>query len=311
MAINVMLWVLEHSRSRHGARLTLIAIADNAGSDGGDAWPSVKELARKANISVTAVHAAIKELVRLGELEVTVGGGKPGPNGPTNMYRVIMRDYPDADVTERDDEMPGTPAESAPPADSVPLPDPHPSENGTPADSGGVQILKGRGTDSAPRTVLEPPENSPSESSIVHAATLFADDGPPPATQPRPNGATRRRMTRETALARFAEWYAAYPLHKARGRAETAFASAVRAGTDPDVLIAAAHSYRSDPDVVRGFPKHPATWLNGKCWLDEPAPDVAANGRTSQPPASRPRQWAEAGAELQRLIDNTERRQTA
>ena len=51
MAISVMNWVWNHSRSRHGARLVLLAIADCASGDGGNAWPSVAELKRKTGLS--------------------------------------------------------------------------------------------------------------------------------------------------------------------------------------------------------------------------------------------------------------------
>jgi len=44
----------------------------------------------------------------------------------------------------------------------------------------------------------------------------------------------------------------------------------VRDGIDPGLLLSASARYRSDctgldPSKI----KHPATWLNGKCWMDE------------------------------------------
>jgi hypothetical protein len=48
------------------------------------------------------------------------------------------------------------------------------------------------------------------------------------------------------------------------------------------VLLEAAKRYCDDPQVHQGFGKHPATWLNKKCWLDEdrppPTPPPTANG---------------------------------
>jgi len=76
----------------------------------------------------------------------------------------------------------------------------------------------------------------------------------------------------------FAEWYATYPIHKAPGDAERAYAKAVREGADPLVLLAAARRYCDDPQVLDGYGKHPATWLNKKCWLDEPTPTRGSNG---------------------------------
>lgn len=81
---------------------------------------------------------------------------------------------------------------------------------------------------------------------------------------------------------RFAEWYAAYPLHKERAAAVKAFAKAA-AKASPDDLIAAAKRYHDDPQVRRGYIKNPATWLNKGCWLDEPAPGFAATGTDGRP----------------------------
>lgn len=77
---------------------------------------------------------------------------------------------------------------------------------------------------------------------------------------------------------RFAEWYAAYPIHKAPAAARKAFNKAVRKVDDISVLVEAAQRYHADPQVLRGYGKHPATWLNSECWLDEPTPARSATG---------------------------------
>lgn len=69
----------------------------------------------------------------------------------------------------------------------------------------------------------------------------------------------------------FAEWYAAYPRREARGGAERAYRTA-RKSTDAEVLLEgarkAAQRYAgSDPQFI----PLPATWLNQKRWLDDPA----------------------------------------
>lgn len=85
MSISVMNWVWDHSRSRHGARLVLLAIADRAG-DNGNADVSVLELARKAFLSERAVQMATRELAAMGELVIAYNGGHAGRNS----YRVVM-----------------------------------------------------------------------------------------------------------------------------------------------------------------------------------------------------------------------------
>ena len=82
----------------------------------------------------------------------------------------------------------------------------------------------------------------------------------------------------------------------------------MREGADPQVLIAAAKRYRDDPIVLRGWGKHPATWLRAKCWLDEdtPAPqEIAPAGQPS--PVSRRQQ--ETNAMFERAMQRAEMRE--
>lgn len=151
MAISVMTWVWNHSRSRHGARLVLLAIADCASADGGNAWPSNAELRRKSGLGERAVQTAIAELTGLGELQVRYNAGPKG----CNAYRVIMGDGDPRNIC--------TPADSAPPqslrgskSDGKKSPQVTKSDVLTPADSAPPQILRLTPADSAPVTVLEP-----------------------------------------------------------------------------------------------------------------------------------------------------------
>lgn len=68
----------------------------------------------------------------------------------------------------------------------------------------------------------------------------------------------------------FEEFWQAYPRRIAKGSAEGAWEKAIKSGVDPQQLIEAATRYgvlssRTDPRYI----SHPATWLNGKRWLDE------------------------------------------
>jgi hypothetical protein len=151
LSIKVIQWVWDCSQSKNAERLVLLAIADNAADDGTRAYPSVVEIARKANLSERGVQAAVARLVTSGELSVKVGGGR----GRVNMYTVIMRPcgrtpqnlHPSAPAA--DEETPQNDAET-PQNDAV-----NPAE-------------------SAPGTVLEP-SKEPSTSSCD------ADASPPNA----------------------------------------------------------------------------------------------------------------------------------
>ncbi len=74
----------------------------------------------------------------------------------------------------------------------------------------------------------------------------------------------------------FDEWYAAYPRHVAPGAAEKAYRKA-RKIADTETLLAGIETYRrTKPDYADW--KYPATWLNGKCWLDEAGISTSPNG---------------------------------
>jgi hypothetical protein len=131
LSIKVMQWVWDCSRSKNAQRLVLLAIADCASEDGGNAYPSNVELQRKAALSERAVRDAVAGLMKLGELDVSINGGRRG----TNMYRIIMT------PCER-----SIPAESAPPKKDAPA--------GSAPQEG--QDLPLPPAESAPGTVLEP-----------------------------------------------------------------------------------------------------------------------------------------------------------
>lgn len=72
----------------------------------------------------------------------------------------------------------------------------------------------------------------------------------------------------------FTEWYQNYPRHVARRAASRAYASALKRAT-AEQLTDGVRRYRASlngtpPDKI----KHPATWLNGDCWLDESGVDA-------------------------------------
>ena len=125
-----MTWVWENSKSRHGARLVLLAIADAANADG-IAYPSNAELRQKAGLSERAVQSAVADLTASGELEVRYNDGPKG----CNLYRVTMG------------RGTCTPAESAPPPQelrgSVAGSESPQVTAVTPAESAPPQILRG------------------------------------------------------------------------------------------------------------------------------------------------------------------------
>ncbi|MGW2861878.1 helix-turn-helix domain-containing protein [Streptomyces sp. NPDC001205] len=86
MSIKVTNWVWGRSKSRNGARLVMLALADRS-DDNGYAWPSIDDLAERTNLSPRAVQKGINNLVDIGELKVESGGGRHR----SNRYRIIPK----------------------------------------------------------------------------------------------------------------------------------------------------------------------------------------------------------------------------
>lgn len=75
---------------------------------------------------------------------------------------------------------------------------------------------------------------------------------------------------RQTRLkSEFSEWYRHYPHKVGKQDAERAFPKARKAAS-LDELIAGVKRYVAAKPGDRPW-RNPATWLNGQCWLDEPA----------------------------------------
>lgn len=112
---------------------------------------------------------------------------------------------------------------------------------------------------------------------IVSDAMDFATDQAPAS-----KGKAVARTTRPDWPADYRDaFWAKYPNRKAKAHAMKALDKIAFAGkTAWTDLMAGLERYISSPDVLRGFVKHPATWLNAECWKDEDGPT---------PPSDKPR----------------------
>lgn len=85
----------------------------------------------------------------------------------------------------------------------------------------------------------------------------------PASLRSAPNGASRKNDEAE-----FECWYAAFPRHVGKGRARKAYWQA-RKKADAATLLVGVERYRHNKPEYADW-CHPATWLNGERWLDEP-----------------------------------------
>lgn len=86
MSIRCMTYIWEHSQTKEGLLLLLLAIADYAHDDGSNAFPSLTTLAKKTRMTRTHVIRLVKQAEKLGELKVKRGHGKGHPN----RYTIVM-----------------------------------------------------------------------------------------------------------------------------------------------------------------------------------------------------------------------------
>jgi hypothetical protein len=77
---------------------------------------------------------------------------------------------------------------------------------------------------------------------------------------------------RDEAIASFEAWWTQYPLKKAKVAALKAYQRVIKNGdASPDELLSGVIRYAAERDGQDPkYTKHPATWLNGACWADEP-----------------------------------------
>ena len=90
----------------------------------------------------------------------------------------------------------------------------------------------------------------------------------------------------------FAQFWNAYPNHKDKKRAESAFAKAIRK-VDLETMLAAIDAQKRTDGWIKEngrFIPMPSTWLNGERWNDDAKPAQKAYWRTGRFAQTRPEQ---------------------
>ena len=93
MSVQQLSAVFERSRSRNGARLVLLSIANHDG-DGGS-WPTISTISRESALTERSVHEALRRLQDDGELKVhpNAGGTMDWRNDRRpNRYEIMLPD---------------------------------------------------------------------------------------------------------------------------------------------------------------------------------------------------------------------------
>jgi len=125
--------------------------------------------------------------------------------------------------------------------------------------------------DAHPRNVTSVTKHSRAGDARVEDITSNSEDN---------HHSENKKTSAAAPLAGFDEWYALYPHKVQRGAAEKAWPKARAIATLPE-LMAGLKRYIASKPPDRPY-LNPATWLNGKSWMNQPA-EVTPLARGSPP----------------------------
>jgi hypothetical protein len=151
-----------------------------------------------------------------------------------------------------------------------------------------VTASRGRGSSCRYRPILhaepEPQSEPEGEPEAVTAARPESRESPDTVDDTAPKPAQRAKPKDLTAD--FEAWWMQYPRKVSKGAARKSYDKARKSAAAEELEIGAMRyaAVRSREDPT--YTKHPSTWLNNKCWLDEPEPargNFGTSSRSQQP----------------------------
>ena len=290
-------WVLDAGLS-HNALCAYIGLASYA-DRAGHAWPSVGVVAERMSLSKRSVQRGIKELEELGLLQVR----RPRGRESTSEYWLRMI-APAADALAPDEVVDGPHGPVWGDAQARP----HDSgRQGGDTQTRGVTRRHPRVTRSPEKGDTQshrtPPRNTSKEhlqgtqcardadavADEILDAEIVDDDYVDVGTLdivPANAGSSRSpvRAAHASVEQEFEEFWGAFPRERrtAKRQCLQKFTKAVKDGTPPSTIIAAARRYAADPNRVAAYTASPLTWLNQGRWEDGPLPP--RNGEAAPSP---------------------------
>lgn len=290
------------------ARAVYLYLAQIAKFETGEAWPKQETICQVTGLGETAMRRALKELEAKGYMLTPRKGLHEG---------IIRTVYTLKPVTEASPYKPlpratkGTRKSAASSryesAETVEVRAalPSQSEGSEPADSEGSEPSHSEGATRGFRGLV-PADSEGSYKDELRKLNLGTNVGRDTAEDDGLFAVeTQPKQVARSGASGFDAFWAVYPRKVAKEAARKAYAAAVRMAT-PEEILEGARRYVADPNRSQQFTKHPATWLKGGCWTDEPEPMRHADGEdgTRRPTynnaskadritASLERMWAE------------------
>lgn len=230
-------------------KTVLMYMAERASDDGTGIWTSKSHMSLDTELSKRSVQTAIKEFEEAGIIRQV--GTRACKHGFTYEYSIDM---------EALKALPSTREKTG--AGDSPVQDVHPK---------GCTTFTPTGAGDSPKPSLEP-SLEPSFNA-GNELPLFSEN-----EQRQPKGKPSISIEEK-----FKEFYRVFPKKVAPDAAKRNFLRAVKAGADPDDIIAGAERYAKHVQAKgteRGYIKNPQGWLTDKRWEDdEPAPQPAERRR--------------------------------
>jgi hypothetical protein len=264
-----------------------LAISYHINRGNGEAWPSTITLAERASVNKSTASRMARLLETSGHLSVE--NGLQGRGHP-HRYKTIIKGA--QEQTSEEERVRLRTSKGAPA-----------QRKGAPAQRKGAPAQKNYLKNQL-KNYLTEPSDSPAQPS----ASLSESDHPSKADlfeqQERPAKEAKKESKEESAPQKlrrpprkiasvvpdsFNTFWDAYPRHKSKGAAEKAYIAALKIASAAE-LLAGAQRYATERNGQDpNFTKYPASWINAKCWTDEPAPArgpavIDQDGNTVTPP---------------------------
>jgi helix-turn-helix protein len=226
----------------------LLVLANHA-DEHGECWPSHQLIAKETGLGIATVKRKLDVLKQQERVQWTTGRGKKAGN----RYRLIAHNLSDlADRPNRSSSHANSSSSTETAAQIA-----HPV------------------TDNSSPVSYEPTENpqkkeNPHINDAPSALPLdghmngngFANEAKQASGHPNKEG--------KEASEAFKQFWAAYPRHVGQLAARKVWDKALKEAP-ADQIIDGARRYAAErQDENPKYTKHPATWLNGGCWMDEP-----------------------------------------
>lgn len=93
MSVQAIGWVFDHSTAEGRERLVLLSLANHAGRDDWECWPSVQTIAREVRLSVRTVQRSLRILEEQGHITVAERGepdSRVRADRRANLYRIVQ-----------------------------------------------------------------------------------------------------------------------------------------------------------------------------------------------------------------------------